>query len=140
MDLLRGRPGEANRVTAANVADFSDARWVEAGALLIVLPECSAAAGAAICPNSPVQVELGDRADVARITLPNAPVLLLNAGDGADDVLADFFLGNVSGRVVTIASASVSRRGVRGSSVVRGATSSAAAAGAWNSSADRAGT
>ena len=27
----------------------------------------------------------------------NAEVLLLNAGDGADDVFADFFLGNVSG-------------------------------------------
>lgn len=95
--FFEAAPGEANRVTAANVADFSAARWVEAGAALIILPECSAAAGAAICPNSPVQVELGDRPDVARITLPNAPVLLLNAGDGADDVLADFFLGNVSG-------------------------------------------
>ena len=95
--FFEAAPGEANRVTAANVADFSAARWVEAGAPLNVLPECSAAAGAAICPSSPVQVDLGDRADVARITLPYGPVLLLNAGDGADDVLADFFLGNVSG-------------------------------------------
>ena len=95
--VFEAAPGEANRVTAAAVADFSAARWVEAGAPLIVLPECSAAAGAAICPNSPVRAELGDRADVAQITLPNAPALLLNAGDGADDVFADFLLGNVSG-------------------------------------------
>jgi hypothetical protein len=96
--VFEAAPGEANRVTATSVADFTAARWVEAGAPLIVLPECSPAAGAAICPKSPVQVELGDRADVAQIILPNgAEVLLLNAGDGADDVVADFFLGNVSG-------------------------------------------
>jgi hypothetical protein len=96
--VFEAAPGEANRVTATSVADFTAARWVEAGAPLIVLPECSPAAGAAICPKSPVQVELGDRADVAQIILPNgAEVLLLNAGDGTDDVVADFFLGNVSG-------------------------------------------
>ena len=95
--FFEAAPGEANRVTATDVADFSAARWVEAGAPLVVLPECSAAAGAAICPRSPVQVDLGDRADVAQVMLPNAEVLLLNAGDGADDVFADFFLGNVSG-------------------------------------------
>ena len=95
--FFEAAPGEANRVTATAVADFSAARWVEAGAPVIVLPECSAAAGAAICPSSPVQVDLGDRADVAQVMLPNAEVLVLNAGDGADDVFADFFLGNVSG-------------------------------------------
>ena len=93
--------GEANRLVVENLDEedpLSQARLVDAGAPLTVLPECVAHVGpVALCPSGPAQIELGDRNDVARITAFLPPAIQLTAGDGDDEVFAETSQPNVSG-------------------------------------------
>jgi len=95
--------GEANRLVVRDFeGDPFQARFVEAGAPLTVLPDCVAHAGAlpfAVCPTGPMQIDLGDRGDVALLTgqLPHQLLVTLNAGEGDDEVVADAGLAVVFG-------------------------------------------
>ena len=73
---------------------------VEANAPLTVLPECVAmddTGSVAACPAGPMQVDLGDHADIARIAASSPFRLLLVAGEGDDDVVASSSENQVSG-------------------------------------------
>jgi Ca2+-binding RTX toxin-like protein len=96
--------GERNAVRVTPYQATLESQWLETRAPLTVVRDCSAfGEGAAVCPHGPIQMRLGDAADVARVDLRGFfdgaanESLLLFADDGADDVVASVDFGTFDG-------------------------------------------